>query len=77
MKATTHAVRMGNLVRAIRYLQQLQDIERCSVQSMGTKNRVSKTHKPPNPEAPCIVYLPTFGLFSGRMLVNIPYMEHG
>ena len=28
------------------------------------------------PYAPCMVYLPTFGWFLGKMLVNIPYMEH-
>ena len=28
------------------------------------------------PDAPCMVYLPTFGWFLGHMLVNIPYMEH-
>ena len=28
------------------------------------------------PDAPCMVYLPTFGWFLGQMLVNIPYMEH-
>ena len=27
-------------------------------------------------QAPCMVNLPTFGWFSGQMLVNIPYMEH-
>ena len=27
------------------------------------------------PDAPCMVYLPTFGWFLGQMLVNIPYME--
>ena len=30
----------------------------------------------PNPYAPCMVYLPTFGWFLGQMLVNIPYIEH-
>ena len=25
---------------------------------------------------PCMVYLPTFGLFLGLMLVNIPYIEY-
>ena len=29
-----------------------------------------------NPYAPCMIYVPTFGLFLGQMLVNIPYMEH-
>ena len=28
------------------------------------------------PDAPCMVYLPTFGWFLGQMLVNIPYLEH-
>ena len=27
------------------------------------------------PDAPCMVYLPTFGRFLGQMLVNIPYMD--
>ena len=30
----------------------------------------------PYPDAPCMEYLPTFGHFWGKMLVNIPYMEH-
>ena len=29
-----------------------------------------------SPDAPCMVYLPTFGWFLGHMLVNIPYMEY-
>ena len=27
-------------------------------------------------DAPCMVYLPTFGWFLGQVLVNIPNMEH-
>ena len=28
------------------------------------------------PDAPCMIYLPTFGWFLGQMLVDSPYMEH-
>ena len=45
-----------------------------SGQIVATRRRNSMGHS--TPDAPCIVYLPTFGSFMGQMLVNIPYMEH-